>query len=343
VNAPSSLVVTGAGGWFGTALLHRLADPSRDAPAVVRVLAASPAEVHPILDALPGVEVVVGDVRSDADVGLLLDGLDRPDVVHAAGVIHPRRPEEFDEVNAGGTRRVVRAAVAAGTRRVVHLSSNSPFGLNPSPSDVFRDNEPYHPYLGYGRSKMQAELEVRAAVDGTSTSAVVLRPPWFYGPYGPARQTRFLRAVRLGRFPEPRDRRVRRSMVDVRSLADATLAALSMTGVGVQSYWVADRRPLSFGEILEAVREGAHAVGLPVERRRLPVPQWTTAVLRRADAALQARGRYIPEVHVLGELGASIACRADGAERDLDWVPVDDPVPGWADAFRWALERGEQP
>ena len=45
-------------------------------------------------------------------------------------------------------------------RRVVHVSSNSPFGANPHRRDTFRNDEPYHPYLGYGRSKMRAELRV---------------------------------------------------------------------------------------------------------------------------------------------------------------------------------------
>ena len=81
-----------------------------------------------------------------------------------------------------GTRNVVDRARRGGVRRVVHVSSNSPFGTNPHPADLFRHDEPYHPYLGYGRSKMEGELAVFAAVDARASNAtdgapaVVLRP-----------------------------------------------------------------------------------------------------------------------------------------------------------------------
>ncbi|MEJ7743385.1 MAG: NAD(P)-dependent oxidoreductase [Nocardioidaceae bacterium] len=120
--------------------------------------------------------------------------------MHAAGVIHPKRVADFEAVNADGTANVLAAAKKSGVRRLVHVSSNSPFGVNPTPTDVFRHNEPYQPYLGYGRSKMLAEERVRAA-NGPDLETVVVRPPWFYGPWQPLRQTTFFRLIRTGRFP----------------------------------------------------------------------------------------------------------------------------------------------
>ena len=123
-----------------------------------------------------------------------------------------------------GTVNVAAAARAAGVRRLVHVSSNSPFGVNPHRLDVFRNDEPYHPYLGYGRSKMLAELRLLEEVE-RGLDAVIVRPPWFYGPHQPARQTAFFTMVRTGRFPvlgdgtpatldgvrrQPRRRRARR-------------------------------------------------------------------------------------------------------------------------------------
>src|SRR5437868_1158332 len=84
-------------------------------------------------------------------------GADGPIVFHVAGVIHPEHgTREFDAVNVGGTRHVLDAARAAGVRRVVAVSSNSPFGFNRDPADVFDESSPYHPYQGYGRSKAEA-------------------------------------------------------------------------------------------------------------------------------------------------------------------------------------------
>ena len=120
--------------------------------------------------------------------------------MHAAGVIHPASMDEFEQVNHVGTANVLAGAEAGGVRRMVHVSSNSPFGTNPERRDSFRNDEPYHPYLGYGRSKMEAELRVLEAAD-RGLDVVMVRPPWFYGPHQPARQTTFFTLVRTGRFP----------------------------------------------------------------------------------------------------------------------------------------------
>ena len=57
------------------------------------------------------------------------------DVIHTAGVIHPRA---IADVRRGQRRRhratSLDAARDAGVRRVVHVSSNSPFGTNPHPT-----------------------------------------------------------------------------------------------------------------------------------------------------------------------------------------------------------------
>ena len=97
-------------------------------------------------------------------------------MVHAAGVIHPAIVSDFVEVNTRGTHNVAAAARAAGVRRMVHVSSNSPFGVNPHPGDRFRNDEPYHPYMGYGRSKMLAELRLLDEVS-RGLDAVIVRPP----------------------------------------------------------------------------------------------------------------------------------------------------------------------
>ncbi len=133
------------------------------------------------------------------------------------------------------------AALGHGVRRVVHVSSNSPFGTNPHPGDTFRNDEPYHPYYGYGRSKMQAELRVLDAVD-RGLDAVIVRPPWFYGPFQPARQTTFFRMVRTGRFPVIGDGQQRRSMAYVDNLVQGVVRGRAGADAG-RAGLVDRRRP----------------------------------------------------------------------------------------------------
>ena len=161
------------------------------------------------------------------------------------------------------------AALAAGVRRVVHVSSNSPFGANASTTDTFRNDEPYDPSYGYGRSKMRAELRVGEAV-GRGLDAVIVRPPWFYGPFQPARQTTFFRLVRAGRFPVIGDGRQRRSMVYVDNLVQGiVLAELTRTAPG-RAWWIADAQPYEVNEIVATVGRALRAEGLTVTPNRAP-------------------------------------------------------------------------
>ena len=200
---PTTTIVTGASGWLGTGLMGALSDP--ESPwcrgGEIRPFVRTRVEADALASLHGNVRPVVGDLRSDHDVGLLFAELHGDvDVIHTAGVIHPGSVDEFAEVNVGGTRRVLDAALTSGARRFVHISSNSPFGTNARPDDHFRHDEPYAPYYGYGRSKMEAELAVLDAVD-RGLDAVIVRPPWFYGPHQPARQTTFFTMVKNGKFP----------------------------------------------------------------------------------------------------------------------------------------------
>ena len=139
---PELTIVTGAAGWLGRALVTQLTDGTGPyhRPGAVRALVRD-GDRAPELAGLPGVQIVAGDIRRSAGLRDLFRDLPSVvDLIHTAGVIHPRRTDEFIEVNARGTAHVMAAARAAGVRRVVHVSSNSPFGTNTHPTDLFRND-----------------------------------------------------------------------------------------------------------------------------------------------------------------------------------------------------------
>ncbi len=348
---PDVTVITGATGWLGRALLHDLMDPAgthhRTGRLRLLIRDGEGADVIAASGNVDGdVDVLVGDVTAHADVHRLFAGTSGTvDVIHAAGLIHPRRVRDFYAVNATGTRALVAAARRAGVRRLVHVSSTSPFGANPHPGDVFRADEPYNPSLGYGISKMLAEMAVLentvpGAEGDVALDAVVLRPPWFYGPFQPPRQTEFLRLVRRGRFPIVGRGDQRRSMVDVHALVDAIVAAELTPSARGKAYWIADARPYSIVEIVDAVRQALRAEGLSVSPRTLRLPAIAGRAARAADRALQRAGVYQQRLHVLGELGETIACDVSAARADLGVERRADLVDGMRASVRWCLEQG---
>jgi nucleoside-diphosphate-sugar epimerase/choline dehydrogenase-like flavoprotein len=347
-----AVLVTGAPGWLGTRLVEVLRHGlpgvpglvAPDAPRRVRCL------VHPALDpaglGTPAAElqVVPGDVADPAAVAALCAGAAGAVLFHLAAVIHPARsPAEFARVNVEGTRHLLRAAAAAGVRRIVAVSSNSAFGFNPSADHVFDEAAPYRPYMGYGRSKHEMELLVRQAHAAGELETVIIRPPWFYGPHQPARQTRFFRMVRDGRFPILGDGTQKRSMVYVDNLCQGLLLAAASQRANGEAYWIADTRPYAVNEIVDTVRsilEGEF--GMACAARQMRLPAWVADVARVGDAALQAAGLYNQSVHVLGEMGATIACSIDKAARELGYRPAVSLRDGMLESIRWCLANGLQ-
>lgn len=338
---PDLTIVTGAAGWLGRALVAALLDRNGPHGRTGRVRALVRSTDGPTdLPDDPRLEVVAGDVRTAAGITELFASCPGvTDVVHAAGVIHPTTIGDFVEVNARGTQNVAAAARKAGVRRLVHVSSNSPFGTNSHPADRFRNEEPYDPYLGYGRSKMIAERRLLDEV-GAGLDAVIVRPPWFYGPHQPARQTTFFTMVRTGRFPIIAGGGQRRSMVYVENLVDGVIAAeLTATPAG-RGWWIADAEPYAVTEIVDAVKAALADAGLDVATRQTRLPALASRVAERLDRALQGAGRYNAQMHVLGELGHTIACDISAARDELGYEPAVGLREGMRRSVRWCLDQG---
>ncbi|HEY8523357.1 MAG TPA: NAD(P)-dependent oxidoreductase [Acidimicrobiales bacterium] len=342
VPAARTVVVTGAAGWLGRNLVRTLAQSQeRDR---VRCLVASPDEA-PVLGVVsPKIETVVGDVRDPATVDRLFEGVGgAATVFHAAAVIHPRRAtRELFDVNVGGTQMVIDRARRAGAGRFVHVSSNSPFGVNAGPDEVFTEDSPYDPYLGYGKSKLEAEQIVQRTYERGDLATVTIRAPWFYGPYQPARQSTFFSAIRRGRFPLVGDGRQRRSMVYTDNLVQGLLRAEVAEAAPGNAYWIADARPYELREILETVRLALQDEGLTVSGSRPRVPLGVARLAERIDALVQDRGRYVQALHVLGELGHTIACDISRARAELGYEPTVELREGMRASIRWCLDHGER-
>jgi len=337
----ATVVVTGASGWLGQNLVRSLA-PDRER---VRCLVPTDGQAAPLALVSPVIDVVVGDVRDPGTADRLFDGVGTDaSVFHAAAVIHPTSStREFFDVNVGGTQNVLDRARRSGAGRFVHVSSNSPFGVNASPDDVFTEDSPYDPYLGYGLSKYEAEQLVQKANDRGDVPTVMIRAPWFYGPYQPARQSQFFRTIRRGRFPLVGDGTQRRSMAYTGNLVQGLLRAEVADKAPGNAYWVADERAYELGEILATVRRALDAEGLTVSGPdTVRLPRAAARLAERLDEVLQSRGRYVQPLHVLGELNHTIACDVSRARAELGYAPTVELYEGMRNSIRWCLEHGEQ-
>jgi nucleoside-diphosphate-sugar epimerase len=345
-SSDATFLVTGANGWLGRRVVRALTHGDPDMGTVgsgnrrVRALVMPGENAHDI--AALGAELVHGDIRNPDAARALVAGAAGGTLIHLAGIIHPRRSvREFFEINVEGTRNVIDAGGAAGIRRAVVMSSNSPIGATRNPYEVFDEDSPFRPYMGYGRSKavMEQWLADRVRLGGLPEITIV-RAPWFYGPDQPLRQTRFFSMIKSGRFPLMGQGGNRRSMGYVDSLAFGILLAAQAPAAAGRTYWLADERPYAMKEIVDTVRDVLRDFGMAVRPTTITVPAILADVARLADWSLQRVGLYNQEIHVLSEMNLTIACSIERAQLELGYKPLVELREGMRRSVAWCLGKG---
>src|SRR5689334_5928228 len=260
MNLNTKLVlITGAAGWLGSRLVESLVRglPEHDllktpSPDIrIRCLLLPGQDAAPLQKLSERIEIVTGDIRNADDCAKLCADAKGAVLFHTAGIIHPKRVADFYAINLEGTKHLLDAAIKSGVRRAVIVSSNSPCGCNPHPDHLFDELSPFRPYMNYGRSKMLMEQAVHEFQKGLET--VIIRPPWFYGPNQPPRQTLFFRMIREGKAPIVGSGENLRSMSYIDNLCQGLLLAASVPQAAGQTYWICDKRPYSMNEIIDTV------------------------------------------------------------------------------------------
>src|ERR1700741_367481 len=169
-----TVLVTGAAGFLGghvTALLQSLGE-------CPRVL------VHPN-DSLERLELANvklhrGDVADPVALERAVSGVDC--VLHCAVRIGPWGPSaEYERTNVHGLEALVRTAVAAGVKRIVHVSSitvhgNDLHGAGDESAPLREEPNPY------SRSKVAGERLLARLIKEDGAPVTVVRPGWIYGP-----------------------------------------------------------------------------------------------------------------------------------------------------------------
>ena len=309
------VAVTGATGNVGTALLRRLTAPG--GAAEVRGLARrQPPDIAPY-DRVQWHLADLGEPESEAALAGFLDGVDA--VVHLAWALQPgRRPDQLHQVNVEGTRRVMRAAVAAGVAHVVHMSSLGAYAPGGGNLQVTEDWPTTGiPTSQYSRDKSDAERVVREVVGRRAdTTLTVVRPTLVLQPDAAASIGRYFlgplvyAAVRA--LPGPLSRLLPLPLPGV------AVAFVHADDVADALERMLDRRaPGPFNLAAEPLMDAAE-VARAVGSVRVPVP----ATLLRLGLSAAFAAHLVPTEPGWLDLGIGApALDSTRARKLLDWAP----------------------
>ncbi|MEK9784466.1 MAG: NAD(P)-dependent oxidoreductase [Gammaproteobacteria bacterium] len=258
------ILVTGGTGFTGKALVKRLHDDGHDVVALDYKEGVKTDEIRAW-----GVRVVIGTVTDRAVVEDAIKGVD---VVHhlAAAFRELDVPNSYyDDVNVGGTRNVLEAAVAAGVKRFIYCSTCGVHGNVKNPPA--NEDAPIAAADYYQQTKYQAEpLVLQYGSRGLKT--VILRPAAIYGPGDPERFGMIFRRVAKGSFPIFGSGRAFYHPLYIDNFVDA-LERVTHDGVGDgRTYLIADREYVTTEDLVKRV---AAAMGRSVRTPHFPFwPLW---------------------------------------------------------------------
>ena len=253
-------LVTGGGGFLGTAIVKRLHQRGDS----VRSFARSH---YPHLEPL-SVEQFLGDL-ADRDA-VIKAAADRDIVFHVAAKAGVwGRYADYHRVNVTGTENVLAACRASGIRKLVYTSSPSVVYTGCDEEGIDESTPYAHRFLAhYPHTKALAEKMV-LAVNGANLATVALRPHLIWGPGDPHLMPRLVARARASKL---RQIGAGRNMVDatyVDNAADAHLLAADRLDVGApiagKAYFVAQGEPLSMWDFINRMLATAEVP--PVTRR----------------------------------------------------------------------------
>jgi nucleoside-diphosphate-sugar epimerase len=298
------ILVTGASGFVGQALLRTLAEDGHLVRAMRRrnLQFRVPARVDAIHYA---------DFSKTPEWEPILEGIDK--IIHLAGVAHLGRGmpvQHYDTVNRLATLRLAEAAARANIERFVYVSSIR------AQSGAFSDHilteaDAPTPTDAYGRSKLAAENAVMSA----GIPFTIVRPVVIYGPGMRGNMSWFIRAVGSS-CPLPfKSFTNRRSFLGLQNLISALKFVMSAPTTAGQTYIIADPGPAL--PMYELVTEVRRMIGRSL--RLIPLPPSS------AEFVFRITGRR----DLWERLGANLEANPTkliGA----GWTPVHDTITGLA-------------
>lgn len=323
------ILVTGATGFTGKALTRRLLDDGH------QVIALDYKEGHKTEEIRKwGATVYIGSVTDAKIVNELMPGVDV--VQHLAAAFRELNVPDtyYEEVNIGGTRTVLEAALKAGVKKFVYCSTCGVHGNIKNPPGG--EDAPIAPADYYQRTKYEAE-PVALEYNRKGLPCTILRPAAIYGPGDPERFSMIYKRVATGTFPMFGNGKTLYHPLYIDNLVDALVLAMEPgKGLG-EAYLIADEE---YVEIEDLVQRVAKAMGRQVKIPHYPV--WPVVAAGHVMETLCKPFKVTPPIFPrrVDWFRQNRAFRIDKAKRDLGYAPRVPLDEGLRLTYEWYKAEG---
>jgi 2-alkyl-3-oxoalkanoate reductase len=321
-----TVLVTGATGFLGSHLTELLLAAGERPRVLVRpgeAVGASAGEV---------VDVFRGDVGDRAALDIALRGVDR--VLHCAARCGPwGPPAEYESTNVRGLEALVRAALAAGVQRLVHVSSitvhgNDVGGAADESAPLREEPNPY------SRSKVAGERLLERMIRDEGAPVTIVRPGWIYGPRDRASFARFARMIENGQMMVVGGGENHLPLIYVSDAARGVLLASEAAQAVGRSYLLVNDQPVTQREFIGAI---AAELGAPAPTRHIPYQLGLMLGAAAEQLGHLSRRRQAPPVMRYGMqlLGGENRFSITRARRELGFAPLVDLAEGVRRSVDW--------
>lgn len=318
-----NILITGATGFVGNALVRSLINDGHQVSAVVRYCSSEiPKSVSQfelgdlslINNEIVDKKMTEGVDIQSPDEHALCNLLNDTDViVHLAARVHVMDDKaedpvtEFKKINTDFTINLAKKAAQSGVKRFIFLSTIKVNGESSTDLSPFKETDNCSPVDPYAISKLEAEKGLLKTAQTTGMEVVIIRPPLVYGPGVKGNFASMMRWTKKG-IPLPLGAvHNYRSLLALDNLVNFIRLCLTHPKAANETFLVADGEDVSSTELLRSV---ARAQG---KRARLvPVPvSWMRFVAR-------VTGRQAVAERLFGSLQIDIT----KARQWLGWKPV---------------------
>ncbi len=264
------ILVTGATGFIGSVLVKKLADSSSNEVSIIVRKSSDLTSLEGVLDK---VKLVYGDITDRASLDSAMQGIDY--VYHSAGLTYmgDKKNELLYKINVNGTRNILEASLAAGVKRVVHVSSITAVGVAFDKKPLSESSEwNFHAInLEYARTKHLSEVEVAKAIK-QGLDCVIVNPAFVFGAgdinFNAGRIIKDIYNRKLPFYPLGGV-----CVVDVETVAETIISAMELGKTGER--YIIGGENVSYKQLADTI---SRITGAP--KVLFPLPYWMAVILR---------------------------------------------------------------